>query len=84
MRTLEEKVNEVMALIKFANIPPTSLLEISEKIGSLLKEQDRDTRHAIAEKLMQSSSPTKMANGDLSDVIEANKAEGIAINTKAF
>ena len=84
MRTLEEKVNEVMALIKFANIPPTSLLEISEKIGSLLKEQDRDTRHAIEEKLMQSSSPTKMANGDLSDVIEANKAEGIAINTKAF
>ena len=56
---------------------------LTDRFEAALKEQDKLTRHAIAEKLLEVVETVKIKGEGFVDVIEASRAENIAMNTRA-
>jgi len=84
MQRVGVRAYEVVKKVEHYLCDQYSAALLKDEIELALKEQDKLTRHAIADALLNGSSPVKLPNEGLKDIIEANRAENIAMNTSAL
>lgn len=88
MKTAKEKAAVMLGALKLYNPELKSCNDEINKnaIAKLLKEQDRDTRHACAEnvlKMERFNTGEKTISGEIGSAVHASKAHGVIMNTRA-
>ena len=87
MKTIEERAKELATVLCIDGSDPELSNLYKYDIACIieaLKEQDKLTRHAIAEALCQEAGSIKIGGERIFDVIEVKRAETIAMNTCAM